>query len=160
MDADDILYFQEEMGELFDDCIPQELEYHLLNLAGPGGGGSTIDPNFGFIKERTPGHPVTTSYTLGFSMEQKAHRAKKIGKASDEWEGKWDVKIYIPTAHVIAKGCYPMNRDNSFFRLPDGTEWRIEAIRELPKTGYGSSVMHKCYCSKRTPQEDNPGNYG
>lgn len=158
MDEQDILDFQEEMDCLFDEDIPQKLEYHVLNLAGPGGGGATINANFGFVEEDTP--PPTTSYSLGFTMEQKAHRAKKIGKPGDEWQGKWDVKIYIPTAHIIAKGCYPMNRDNAFFRLPDGTEWKIEAIRELPKTGYGASVMHRCYCSKRVPQEDNPGNYG
>jgi hypothetical protein len=156
MDPDELAEFREDIGEIFEDCIPQILEYHEVNLAGPGGGGSTINSNFGFVEDTTP--PITTKSELHFTIVQKPHRAKKLPKPGDEWVGSWDCKIYIPTQDLLDKGV-TLDRDHGYFRLPDGTEWKIEAIREQPKTGSGS-ITHICNVSKRKPQEDDPGAYG
>lgn len=159
MDLETLLECREDMGELFADCIEQTLEYHLLILDGPGAGGSTINADFGFIEERDEQlHPKTQVFPLHFTMVQKAHRAKKLRKPEDEWVGDYDCRVFIPTQDLVDQSL-TLDRDHSFLRLPDGTEWRIEAIRELPKTGQGS-IITVCYCSKRKPAEDNPGGYG
>ncbi|HAA54134.1 MAG TPA: hypothetical protein DCE42_05230 [Myxococcales bacterium] len=158
MKQQDLLECREDMLDEFED-FEQEIEYHEVILDGPTFGGSTINANFGFVEETNDSeHPKTQMWRIPFFIRQKPHKAKRIPKVGDEFEGEYDVRVNLPTQALIEQGI-TINRDNGFFRLETGEEYRIEAVQGLPKTNT-SSIITCCWCSLRKPQEDNPGHYG
>lgn len=157
MDADEFDELKQDTLEVFEEDVQQTLEYHEVLQPGDMGA-STINTRFGFV-DTASGEPATKMTELLYShvyLDDAKGRRKSLHRAGDEFVGDYDAKVYIPTAELERKEII-LKRDNSFIRLPDGEEYRIEAIRPMPRM-YGTSVVHKLFVTKLKPIQDRPGN--
>lgn len=162
MDPEEFEDLRQDTLEVFEEDVIQTLEYHEVIRDGVAAGGSPINTDFGFVDAvatpENPEVPKTLVAELLFSQKYQSPNAalrKLLGKASDEFHVDYDVVVYIPTADIDRKGV-ELKRDSGFFRLADGTEFRMEAIHPVPRM-YTSSIITKVFCKRRKPIEDNPG---
>jgi hypothetical protein len=160
VDAEEFDELKQDTLEVFEEDVQQKLEYHELIPPGEPGAAAT-NTRFGFT-DTPSGRPATTKFDLLFShvyIDDVRGRTKRLHRVSDEWVGDYEAKIYIPTAELDRQNDgagLELRRDNAFIRLPDGEEYRIEAIRPIPRM-YGTSVVHKLYVTKLKPIQDRPG---